>query len=97
MLPVFLGIATVALAVAIANRVYARDLNLTLYVDNVTPEMTAWAQAILNSSVPYGYISPRRKFGSVELVARVEPHTWTIRNGVKTAGNFRGVTLYSVS
>jgi lysozyme len=37
-----------------------------------------------------------RQFGSDNVMARVEWHPCTWRNGVKVAGQFRGVTLYEV-
>lgn len=61
-----------------------------------TPEMTAWACSIVASGAAIGY-SARAHFGHMTIEARVERHTWTIRNGVKVQGNYRGVTLYDVT
>jgi lysozyme len=59
--------------------------------------MTAWAVALLNSPGAYPIFSTAiRQFGSDNVMARVEWHPWTYRNGVKVAGQFRGITLYEV-
>ncbi len=79
-----------------ALRLSRTPFEMVLYDGPVSPEMTAWAKGILTSSAAMGSEQTRR-FDGVTLVAKVEPHTWTIRDGVKTAGNFRGVTLYRVS
>ena len=62
----------------------------------VSPEMTKWAQSILfdPNGHPMGSVD-RRSFPP-DVVARVEWHDWTYRNGVKVYGTFRGVTLYEV-
>jgi len=63
----------------------------------VTPAMTAWAVGLLNSPGAYPIFSTAlRQFGSDNVIARIEWHPWTYRNGVKVAGQFRGVTLYEV-
>jgi lysozyme len=59
--------------------------------------MTAWAVSLLNSPGAYPIFSTAlRQFGSDNIMARVEWHPWTYRNGVKVAGQFRGITLYEV-
>jgi lysozyme len=59
--------------------------------------MTAWAVSLLNSPGAYPIFSTAiRQFGSDNVMARVEWHSWTYRNGVKVAGQFRGITLYEV-
>src|SRR5262245_4702535 len=66
-----------------------------LWKKAVVPAMTAWAKSILGDSARYPMFSEERRFfGADELVARVEWHTWTFRNGVRVNGIFRGVTLY---
>jgi len=68
-----------------------------LWTKPVTPAMTAWAVSLLNSPGPYPIFSTAvRQFGSDNVMARVEWHPWTYRNGVKVAGQFRGITLYEV-
>src|SRR5689334_10952590 len=68
-----------------------------LWRDSVSPDMTAWAKSILNDPNDYPMFSEtRRFFGTVQVLARVEWHTWTFRNGVRVDGTFRGVTLYKV-
>ncbi len=68
-----------------------------LWTKPVTPAMTAWAVSILNSPGAYPMFSTAfHQFGSDNVMARVEWHAWTYRNGVKVAGQFRGVTLYEV-
>lgn len=59
--------------------------------------MTAWAVSLLNSPVAHPIFSTaNRQFGSDNVMARIEWHPWTYRNGIKVAGQFRGVTLYEV-
>jgi GH25 family lysozyme M1 (1,4-beta-N-acetylmuramidase) len=61
------------------------------------PAMTAWAVSLLNSPVAYPIFSTaNRRFGSDNVMARIEWHPWTYRNGIKVTGQFRGVTLYEV-
>jgi N-acetylmuramoyl-L-alanine amidase len=61
----------------------------------VLPEMTNWAKALLNDATSYPMFSEtRRQFGDDWVLARVEWHGWTFRDGVKITGKFRGVTLY---
>ena len=68
-----------------------------LWTKPVTPAMTAWAVGMLNSPGAYPiFSSATREFGSDNAMARVEWHPWTWRNGVKVAGQFRGITLYEV-
>lgn len=68
-----------------------------LWTKPVTPGMTAWAVALLNSPGAYPIFSTAlRQFGSDNVMARVEWHPWTWRNGVKVSGQFRGITLYEV-
>lgn len=74
----------------------ALPANYRLYTGVVTPDMTAWASAIVtNSKIPFGS-AVVRSFGKKNLAARVEHHLWTMRDGVKVFGYFRGVTLYEV-
>lgn len=58
-----------------------------------TAEMTAWSSSILNGPLPMGS-TVRKTFGDRKLVAKIEKHTWTYRDGKKITGDFRGVTLY---
>jgi lysozyme len=59
--------------------------------------MTSWAKSILDDPRTYPMFSEtRRFFGATEVLARVEWHSWTYRNGVRVTGTFRGVTLYEV-
>jgi len=68
-----------------------------LWTKPVTTAMTAWAVGMLNSPGAYPiFSSATREFGSDNVMARVEWHPWTWRNGVKVAGQFRGITLYEV-
>jgi len=68
-----------------------------LWSKPVSPAMTAWAVSLLNSPGAYPMFSTaERQFGSDNVMARVEWHPWTYRNGVKVAGQFRGITLYEV-
>ncbi len=68
-----------------------------LWTKPVTPAMTAWAIGLLNSPSAYPMFSTAlREFGSYNLMARVEWHPWTWRNGIKISGQFRGITLYEV-
>jgi lysozyme len=68
-----------------------------LWTKPVSPSMTAWATSLLNSPSAYPMFSTAiRRFGSDHLLARVEWHAWTYRNGIKVAGQFRGITLYEV-
>jgi hypothetical protein len=58
---------------------------------DVTPEMTAWAVAILNAPATYPMFSTTtRTFGTLLVLARVEWHPPDFQNGVV----HRGVTLY---
>lgn len=73
----------------------------------VTLDMTDWARAIVRdeANCPLGF-EERRAFciggkgpangTRITLLARVERHTWTYRDGVRVTGEFRGVTLYAV-
>jgi GH25 family lysozyme M1 (1,4-beta-N-acetylmuramidase) len=68
-----------------------------LWTKPVSPAMTAWAVSVLNSPSAYPIFSTAtRQFGSDNVMARVEWHPWTYRNGIKVAGQFRGITLYEV-
>jgi len=68
-----------------------------LWSKPVSPAMTAWAVSLLNSPGAYPiFATATRQFGSDNVMARVEWHPWTYRNGVKVAGQFRGITLYEV-
>jgi lysozyme len=59
--------------------------------------MTAWAKSVLNDPFDYPMFSQtQRLFGGSLVLARVEWHSWTFRNGVKITGTFRGVTLYEL-
>jgi hypothetical protein len=63
----------------------------------VSPEMTNFAKSLLNDATTYPMFSETRKqFGSDWVLARVEWHSWTFRDGVKVTGKFRGVTLYEL-
>ena len=63
----------------------------------VSANMTEWAKSILRESAMYPMFSETRKqFGDDWVLARVEWHDWTFRDGVKVNGTFRGVTLYEV-
>jgi lysozyme len=68
-----------------------------LWTKTVPPPMTAWAVSLLQSPTQYPmFSSTTKQFGAESVVARVEWHDWTYRNGVKVNGRFRGVTLYEV-
>ena len=68
-----------------------------LWTKPVSPAMTAWAVSLLNSPGAYPIFSTAlRQFGSDNVMARVEWHPWTYRNGIKVAGQFRGITLYEI-
>jgi lysozyme len=57
--------------------------------------MTVWAVTLLNNPRDYPLFSTAMKrFGADNVLARVERHAWTYRNGVKVKGAFRGITLY---
>ena len=57
----------------------------------VTPDMTAWAVAILNDPATYPMFATATKtFGSLAVLARVEWHPPDFQNGAV----HRGVTLY---
>jgi hypothetical protein len=63
------------------------------------PAITAFAVETLNGPTPMGGTN-RRSINGVDVVARIEPHTWTHRNGVLVTGlnpPIRGVTLYQVT
>ena len=63
----------------------------------MSPSMTAWAVSLLNSPGAYPMFSTDiRQFGCDNVMARVEWHPWTYRNGVKVEGQFRGITLYEI-
>jgi len=58
---------------------------------DVTPEMTAWAVAILHDPVDYPIFSTAlQTFGALAVLARVEWHPPDFQNSVV----HRGVTLY---
>jgi hypothetical protein len=58
---------------------------------DVTPDMTAWATAILNDPATYPMFSTATKtFGTLTVLARVEWHPPDFQNGAV----HRGVTLY---
>ena len=64
------------------------------------PAITAFAIETLNkpAEFPMGAMN-RRTVAGVDVVARIEPHTWTHRNGKLVTGlnpPIRGVTLYEV-
>ncbi len=68
-----------------------------LWVSAVSPDMTSWAKTILNDPSAYPMFSTtQRWFAGIPVLARVEWHSWTFRNGVQIQGVFRGVTLYKV-
>jgi hypothetical protein len=62
----------------------------------VSPEMTKWAQSILYDPAGHPMGSVDQRSFPPDVIARVEWHDWTYRNGVKVTGTFRGVTLYEV-
>jgi hypothetical protein len=69
----------------------------TIWKKAVSSAMTAWASSILHQATTYPMFSEtRQQFGENWVLARVEWHTWTFRDGVKIKGKFRGVTLYEV-
>ncbi|MEO8844780.1 MAG: hypothetical protein ABI591_23535 [Kofleriaceae bacterium] len=70
----------------------ALPLGYTLMVQaDVTPDMTAWAVAILHDPVTYPmYSSAMMTFGALTVLARVEWHPPDFQNSVV----HRGVTLY---
>jgi lysozyme len=72
--------------------------NARLWSKPVSPDMTAWAKSLLNDPFDYPMFSQTvRLFGSSLVLARVEWHNWTFRNGRKIEGTFRGITLYELS
>lgn len=71
---------------------------MKLYTGTVTPAMQEWASNVLHD--PHGYpmgSGVGRLFSGRSFFAHVEHHTWTVRNGVKVYGAFRGVTLYEAT
>jgi len=61
----------------------------------VTPAMRAWAITIKNDATGFPMGATATKvFPEGNVLARVEVHTWTIREGKRITGRFRGVTLY---
>ena len=71
--------------------------NTRIWTKPVSADMTAWSISILNDPFDFPMFSETKKvFGSSLVLARIEWHSWTYRNGVKVAGTFRGVTLYEV-
>jgi len=72
--------------------------NARLWSKPVSPDMTAWAKSVLNDPFDYPmFAQAQRLFGGSLVLARVEWHSWTFRNGVKVNGTFRGVTLYELT
>ncbi len=64
----------------------------------LTPELTAWAQSIVNDPTSYPmFATVARVFNGRCTLARVECHAWTIRDGKRVPGRFRGVTLYELA
>jgi len=61
--------------------------------------ITAFAlETLHNGAIPMG-ATDRRTINGVDVLARIEPHTWTHRNGMLVTGlnpPIRGVTLYEV-
>lgn len=67
------------------------------YVGPVSAEMTAWAKSLVADPVRYPYGSEiAQSFGDKRILARIEHHTWTMVNGVKKLGHYRGCTLYEI-
>jgi hypothetical protein len=65
-----------------------------LQQSQVTPDMTAWAVAILHDPITYPLFAITTKtFGGVAITARVEWHPPDFQNAVE----HRGVTLYEQS
>jgi lysozyme len=59
--------------------------------------MTAWAVSLLNDPKDYPlFATATKQFGPDNVLARVEWHPWTYRNGIKVTGTFRGITLYEM-
>ena len=61
--------------------------------------ITAFANETLNNRAIQMGDTDRRTINGVDVVARIEPHTWTHRNGVLVTGlnpPIRGVTLYQI-
>ena len=68
-----------------------------LWTRPVSPSMTAWAVSLLNNPSDYPlFATATKQFGADNLLARVEWHPWTYRNGTKVTGTFRGITLYEL-
>jgi hypothetical protein len=59
-----------------------------------TAEMSAWASSIVNDPTSNYGDTFSRDFAGRSVLAVVEHHTWTYRDGVKIEGQFKGVTLY---
>ena len=69
-----------------------------IWTGPVSPEMQAWAKAILDSPDAYPmHSTAEAEFDGRHVLARVEWHTWTIRDGQRQEGLYRGVTLYELA
>jgi len=109
--PIVIIIASLAglFTILLASRVKAAPMppsdkdaplppNLRPLAIPVTSAMQQWAKSIVAApdKYPYGAIALKSFSGST-IAARVEHHLWTMKDGVKVAGHYRGVTLYSVA
>lgn len=66
-------------------------------VGSVTPEMTAWAVALLQD--PAFTVGRRalRQFGDAAVVAQAEVHTWFGEDPTRPSEPHKGITLYEAS
>ena len=101
---VLIGIAILGLA----TKVFAKDKpalapgtnppmppGYKQFTGTVTKEIQDWAvEVVWNASQYPMHELFTREFNGVTVVARPEWHTWTIRNGVKQYGKYRGCTMY---
>jgi hypothetical protein len=64
----------------------------------VTPDITDWALALLHDETehPMGSVDGPRVLGGLELVARVEVHTWFGADDTRPSHPHRGVSVYVV-
>lgn len=63
------------------------------------PAITAFAIETLNNKAIQMGMTDKRNIGGVQVMARIEPHTWTHRQGKLVTGlnpPIRGVTLYEI-
>lgn len=64
-----------------------------LLQSEVTPAMTAWAQALVKSAEPMHSVHPQ-DFDGRTVLGRVEWHTFIARTGEKRPGGVRAASLY---